>query len=749
MQVAWATFKRELFAYFLSPISYLIAALFLLVHGYSFFLLCQVLSTQKATTGAVLQYFFGGTFLYWIFLMFVVAVLTMRLLAEERQRGTIEPLLTAPVREGALALGKFAAALVFYLFLWAPTLAYAALLRVHAGDPAALDPGPVLAAYLGTFLIGLSSIGLGLLFSALSRTQILSAVLCFTALSMLLLVGMLADLYVKNETLRQALIYVNLFRHMDELARGVVDSRRVVYHLSLMVAALFLAGRVLTVRPGEVPAGFRVVAEAMLCVLLLLGVNVVSARHYRRADWTRGALFSLSERTRDLLADLSQEGRTVNVSVFLFESEPSELTVNVKELLQRAERAARGHLPVEFLDVDRNRERVKLLAERYHVDKDDLRSGVIVVRREGQDGQRKVLLFGDLAEFDSAHVEPGEPPRLVAFRGEEALDGAILSVLTGKSPELCFSKGHGESEHDSMTGRGLSDLTEALHRDNYATRALERLDAVPASCDVLVIAGPERPFLPAEVAAVGAYLGRGGKLLGLLGPLLDPDLTRFLDTGLEDLLRQRGIRLGNAVVLDPETRLLQSLAFTVDEGYGDHPVSAPLLHRRTLWSMARPVRALPTVPLASGALWSAKVLVLTGDKGFGETDLRALREGEPALGSRPKGGQDPEGPVPIAAAASVKEGGSEAERGGRIVVLGSAQLAQNDTMALFNRDLLLQAISWLADAQRKVMIGPKRPEMFKLVLEEDQLLRLLLVTVVGMPLMALLLGAGVFWIRRG
>ncbi len=81
-----AVARRELLAYFLSPISYIVAALFLVVHGYSFFLLCQLLQSRQAQAGAVMQYFFGGTFLYWLFVMFVVSVLTMRLLAEERQQ---------------------------------------------------------------------------------------------------------------------------------------------------------------------------------------------------------------------------------------------------------------------------------------------------------------------------------------------------------------------------------------------------------------------------------------------------------------------------------------------------------------------------------------------------------------------------------------------------------------------------------------------------------------------------------------
>src|SRR5688572_16699550 len=126
LRVAWVTGKRELLAYFLSPLSYLLATLFLVVQGYSFWLLCQTLAATRGTTAAVLAYFFGGTFLYWLFLLFLVALLTMRLFAEERQRGSLELLLSAAVPEGALVIGKFLGVFGCYVVLWLPTVLYMA-----------------------------------------------------------------------------------------------------------------------------------------------------------------------------------------------------------------------------------------------------------------------------------------------------------------------------------------------------------------------------------------------------------------------------------------------------------------------------------------------------------------------------------------------------------------------------------------------------------------------------------------------
>lgn len=250
MRQALTIARREISAYFLSPISYLVLTLFLLVEGYSFWLFIELLNGRDTPHGAVLQYFFGGTFLYWLFVMFLVAVLTMRLVAEERSRGTLEPLLTAPVDEWEVIVGKYLGALTFWCALWAPTLLYVLVLRSCAPAGAAPDPGPILAGYLGTLLVGASALAIGLLFSALTKNQILAAVLTFVTLTLLLLVGALGDALVRSGPWAGVLDYINLFRQMDDFGRGIVDSRHVIYHLSLAALALFSATRALELKRG-------------------------------------------------------------------------------------------------------------------------------------------------------------------------------------------------------------------------------------------------------------------------------------------------------------------------------------------------------------------------------------------------------------------------------------------------------------------------------------------------------------------
>ena len=157
MSGSLAVFRRELRAYFFSPLAYVILAFFLVVQGYYFSLIVAFLSDPRASAGKPLELFFGQTIFTWLVLLFCGTFLTMRLISEELRSGTIETLMTAPVTETQVVLGKYFAALVFYLFLWAPTLLYVAIVRAHTP----VDWGPIAAAYIGIFGIGALFLSVG------------------------------------------------------------------------------------------------------------------------------------------------------------------------------------------------------------------------------------------------------------------------------------------------------------------------------------------------------------------------------------------------------------------------------------------------------------------------------------------------------------------------------------------------------------------------------------------------------------
>jgi len=239
--------QRELRAYFVSPLGYVVLAVFLLLQGIVFWLFVSFLSQPSAPPGAVMQYFFGGTVLFWIALLGVTSAITMRLIAEERRTGTLEPLLTAPVTSVEVVLGKYLGALLYFLALWVPTLLYVAILVVYAD--AKPDWGPIAAGYLGTVLQGGAFLALGLLASALTRNQLVAFVLAFVFAWALALIGVLENL-VTTEGLKSLFRYVHLFKQMDDFGRGIVDTRHIVFLVSLIVFVLFATVKALDARRG-------------------------------------------------------------------------------------------------------------------------------------------------------------------------------------------------------------------------------------------------------------------------------------------------------------------------------------------------------------------------------------------------------------------------------------------------------------------------------------------------------------------
>jgi ABC-2 type transport system permease protein len=234
---ALATFRRELRAYFFSPLAYIVLFFFMAVNGIIFIYLIGELSDPRSPGGPPFSYFFRAT---WLMLLLIAPVLTMRLVSEELRSGSIEVLMTAPVSEGAVIAGKFLAALTFYAFLWAPTLAYGLMISAYQK----VDWGPIFAGYVGVLLIGSLFLAIGIFSSATTKSQLLAAMMTAALLFLLFLFGVFEQM-VNNDTAKQALGYIGIWNHIDEFASGIVDTRRLVFYLSGTLFFLFLASRAL------------------------------------------------------------------------------------------------------------------------------------------------------------------------------------------------------------------------------------------------------------------------------------------------------------------------------------------------------------------------------------------------------------------------------------------------------------------------------------------------------------------------
>jgi len=233
MRSVLAIAGRELRSYFASPIFYVVTAAFLVVTGYLFTLI--LFYSREASL--------RGVFANMSILLIILGpALTMRLLAEEHRTGTIELLLTSPVRDFEVVLGKFLAGVGLLLAMLAITLYYPLLLFLY-GSP---EKGSIIGGYVGVILLGAVFIAIGLFASSLTANQIVAAVLTFMMLLLLWLIGAAGDF--ASPPLADIFRYMAVDTYYSDFTRGVVDTKAVVYYLSVVAVFLFATVRSLETR---------------------------------------------------------------------------------------------------------------------------------------------------------------------------------------------------------------------------------------------------------------------------------------------------------------------------------------------------------------------------------------------------------------------------------------------------------------------------------------------------------------------
>ncbi|MDD2706430.1 MAG: ABC transporter permease [Verrucomicrobiae bacterium] len=245
MSAVWILFRKEMMSYFYSPIAYIIGVCVLFLNGVNVTQIVKWLS-QQPSDYSVFQVMFAG-FFTWIVFLIVPPVLTMRLFADEKRMGTIESLMTTPLRDWEYVMAKFLSALCLYMMLWLPTVNIVFVLRHFAHDTAALELGPLFGGYLGVLMTGMLFLSVGCMASACTRNQVVAAVITFAINTAIFFVGLLFFMDAAGK-LREVFEYVSLYGHMDELCRGVLDWRRPFFYLTSAAFFLVMTQRIVQSR---------------------------------------------------------------------------------------------------------------------------------------------------------------------------------------------------------------------------------------------------------------------------------------------------------------------------------------------------------------------------------------------------------------------------------------------------------------------------------------------------------------------
>ncbi len=234
--------SHEMRALLFNPSTYVAAVLFLGVMGFIFAGILDAYSRTPQETPPAAVFFQ----LFWIPVFFMVPLLTMKCLAEERRLGTLETLLTTPVTTTEVVLGKFGAAYLLYLLLWGSTLGFHYVLFSYAGDVRFLDPGPLIGGYAFIALSGLLFIAVGVLSSAVTRSQAVAGILCFTVL-FALVIGLRflgESSLLQQDTLspvKGTLDSLQIFGHLEDFTNGVIDTRQVFFYLTGSILSLIFS----------------------------------------------------------------------------------------------------------------------------------------------------------------------------------------------------------------------------------------------------------------------------------------------------------------------------------------------------------------------------------------------------------------------------------------------------------------------------------------------------------------------------
>ncbi len=634
-----------------------------------------------------------------VFLVFMLPAVTMRLFAEEYRSGRYGLMMTYPVADHVWILGKFAAALGVGLVLVAGTGVFFAVTG-FLGHP---EAGPLISACVGLVLAVALMSAWGVFFSTLLPYQVVSYILSFAFLMFMMTVANLEPHLPAS--LAPLADRLSLSNHFLRFARGLIDTRDVIYFASWIALGLTAASASLG---GRRLAGARRLgrwAPVLVLVLLLLVLDVISTRSPHTLDLTRNKRFSLAPQTVRVLDALDVD---IHITAFYQRLDPSRKAAEImlSSFYDRSDR-----ISYEVVNPDVELSRVQQM-------------GVTTARAvvvEGADRRRELL-------------DPDE----------STLINAVFRVMVGHQPLVYHLQGHGEHRLDDEERDGYAAFDGVLRRQGYDLRPLLLSDTpeVPADAQIVVIAAPKLEFAAHELAALHAFVARGGAVLALLDP--DPGtpvsmmewVSRYNVTPGDDFLITAS-RANASLRVDERVMVLFE--------YPEHEITRGLPGMATFFPLAQSL--MPRAEALAGI--EAHTILRSDERSWAEHDIESVAEGEVTFDEQ----TDTRGPLPFGVALEVHRDeyfdelkldalgldSSEilrqnemlaamhqareqnqpqlppsvfsTENTSRLVVVGDSDFAAKANLNLYgNRDLLLNMLGWLAREQ--VLIAPRARETF-------------------------------------
>jgi ABC-type uncharacterized transport system involved in gliding motility auxiliary subunit len=453
----------------------------------------------------------------------------------------------------------------------------------------------------------------------------------------------------------------------------------------------------LTGRTARQGGNATAVTLAVVGILVLL--NFLSARHYKRFDLTAERRYSLSPQSLQVLAGLEQP---VIVTAYMTPAYYAQQEVRdlLKEYAQHT-----SLLQVRYVDPEQQ------LAE----------ARAAGISRDGT------------LVFESA----GRRQEAVGY-DEQALTSALVKLTREQAKKVYFLTGHRERDPEGSDQRGYQVIAQALERDHYAVETLNLAaeQAVPDDAAAVVVAAPAVAPTAEEYAALNAYVDRGGSLLLLADPESNVTFAELLD--------RWGLSVRQDMVVDPAAAFFGDVATPLVSRFPYHTITKDLTGLTTFFPLASSLARAEEQP--EGVLVSS--LVQTSNQSWGETDRESSQV-------RMNEGSDVPGPLDLAVAATLDlPAGEDGEsKRARLVLFGDADLVANDVLRsvggnLGNADLFLNAVSWLAEEESLISIRATEPTWRMIYLTPPQARLVMYTSVILLPAVVVAAGVWVWWKRR-
>jgi len=449
--------------------------------------------------------------------------------------------------------------------------------------------------------------------------------------------------------------------------------------------------------------GSSAVISTVLSIAIVAAAGYFAARNPVRFDWTEAGVHSLSEQTTKVL-----EGLERDAEVTALFSRMDQL--GVKPLLDRyAYASERFHYTLA--DPNERPDLVQTLG----VEREQLKGGIL-----------HVAIGGESTNLDEVT--------------EEKLTNALVKLTRTGEKKVYLLVGHNERPFEGSgadEAHGLSRAVQALANENYVTEPLllASVGDVPEDADAVIVAGPTRPLLAAEEAALERYLERGGSLLVMVDPRAN--------TNLYGPLARWGVSLGDDVVIDRRLAVFGQATSPLANEYPSHPINAGL-RDYTLFRLVRSVQARPEARKAFTEI------VRTSEESWAERSLDGA--------TVEQGPDDLAGPVSIAVAGEVALGDGAGEEGadpadpgprGRLVVFGDSDFASNEFLDAYrNRDLFLNSVNWLLGDVDAISIRPAAGRASRFNPSQEQFSTIRYLSLLVLPEMVAMLGVLAWWWRR-